>query len=402
LSRRALFPAETAGGLGAPDWRRLRDHLHAQGRVGLEELLLLVQAATAQLRREPNVLKLTDPVTIVGDLHGQYFDLLKMLEIGGEPGPTQYVFLGDYVDRGLYSTEVVLLLYALKLRFPDKVWLLRGNHETRATTQAFSFQEEVLRKYDASAYEAIMDSFDALPLACVINGRFLGLHGGLGPELQDVGALGRLDRFAEPEAGAALDALWADPSDADGPDFYPNDSRGCSHYFTFAGTRRFLERTSLMGIIRAHEAQMEGFRMHHTCGETGFPSVITVFSAPNYCGTYGNKGAILQFADDEMRLRQFHAALQPPPLPPPLALEPAEQRGEELGGDHDEVSRREHAQENVDPAQDGAPVAKPAFEFAPDAPPPARDGGARRRRKLRNAPCKRRASATPGELGLVC
>lgn len=124
---------------------------------------------------------------MVGDIHGQFYDMVKMLEVGGKPENIKYLFLGDYVDRGSFSLEVLLVLYSLKLNYSKTIFMLRGNHECRQMTSFFNFRSEVLYKYDAELYDLIMESFDALPLSCLVNGKFLALHGGISPSLKSVG-----------------------------------------------------------------------------------------------------------------------------------------------------------------------------------------------------------------------
>jgi serine/threonine-protein phosphatase 2B catalytic subunit len=151
-------------------------------------------------------------VTVVGDLHGQFYDMVKMLDVGGTPETTKYLFLGDYVDRGSFSVEVVLLLYSLKLNFPSTIFMLRGNHECRQMTAFFNFRAECLYKYDLETYDLFMDTFDALPIACLVNEKFLALHGGISPELKTLNDLRNLQRFNEPpRVGLFCDILWSDP-----------------------------------------------------------------------------------------------------------------------------------------------------------------------------------------------
>lgn len=164
----------------------LRDHLSREGRLEKTDLLDLINIFIGILKQEPNIVKIQDPVTVVGDVHGQYYDLLKILEVGGNPEDTKYLFLGDYVDRGSFSIECVILLYAIKINFKTTTYMLRGNHECRQLTSFFNFKQECDVKYDEEVYERVMDSFDALPLCCVINEKFIGVHGGISPEVESV------------------------------------------------------------------------------------------------------------------------------------------------------------------------------------------------------------------------
>lgn len=132
---------------------------------------------------------------MVGDIHGQYFDLLNMISKAGEPGTINYLFLGDYVDRGILGIEVVLLLFAIKLNEPKSVVLLRGNHESRNMTESFTFREEVLDRYDVEVYDLFMDVFDALPISALVAKKYLAMHGGISPELSKLEQINTLNRF---------------------------------------------------------------------------------------------------------------------------------------------------------------------------------------------------------------
>ncbi|CAG9323158.1 unnamed protein product [Blepharisma stoltei] len=317
LDRVKLYPRGIAN---PPDWIVLRDHLQGEGRISKQDCLLLIRQASDVFRRERNLLELKDPVTVVGDIHGQYYDLLRLLELGGDPNRTKYLFLGDYVDRGSFSIEVTLLLYAVKLNFPQTVYMLRGNHECRQMTSFFNFREETLYKFDTETYDAIMESFDSLPLACIVNNKFLAVHGGISPELMTLEDISRLSRFQEPpRQGLYCDILWSDPVDSDTgscPEKYRvNTVRGCSFYFGLSAANGFLKKNRLLSILRAHEAQLDGYKMHRWSGTSEFPCVITVFSAPNYCDVYNNKGAILKFDNNTLNIQQFNYTAHPYILP---------------------------------------------------------------------------------------
>ncbi|CUG88056.1 serine-threonine protein phosphatase, putative [Bodo saltans] len=317
LDRSAVFDED-----GRPRPHILCKHFRDGGVLRPEDVIEIIQSAASILRHEPNVLVLEDPITICGDVHGQYFDLMTLFELGGDPSVTQYLFLGDYVDRGCFSTEVTLYLLSLKIARPTAIWLLRGNHECRHLTSYFNFREECLHKYNEEVYDTFMACFDALPLAALLNSTFLCVHGGLSPDIKSVDDISLIDRFREPPtSGAMCDLLWADPMEDEEEQMCPdalylhNELRGCSYVFSFAAVRQFLVDNKLAGIVRAHEAQDEGFRMFRKVEETGFPSVICVFSAPNYCDTYDNKASILEVNNKLLQIRQFHSVEHPYVLP---------------------------------------------------------------------------------------
>ncbi len=126
-------------------------------------------SASEIMRKEPNILLVNEPVVVVGDIHGQYYDLMHLIEKAGDPSVLNYVFLGDYVDRGIYSLECLLLLLAMKLQYPSQIHLLRGNHESRTMTEYFTFREEVLEKYDNEVYDNILQLFNTMPLVAIVN-----------------------------------------------------------------------------------------------------------------------------------------------------------------------------------------------------------------------------------------
>lgn len=304
-----------------PDVAFLKNHFYREGRLTEEQALFILNTAAEVLKAEPNLLEVEAPITVCGDIHGQYFDLMKLFEVGGNPAETRYLFLGDYVDRGYFSIECVLYLWALKIWYPDTLFLLRGNHECRHLTDYFTFKLECKHKYSERVYDACMESFCSLPLAAIMNKQFLCIHGGLSPELQTLDDLKSVNRFREPPThGLMCDILWADPLEdfgsekaADG--FVHNHVRGCSFFFSYQAACAFLERNGLLSIIRAHEAQDAGYRMYKKTKTTGFPSVMTIFSAPNYLDVYNNKAAVLKYENNVMNIRQFNCTPHPYWLP---------------------------------------------------------------------------------------
>ncbi|CAD6443485.1 6129820c-4a99-4ef4-96e3-d543ccdfceda [Sclerotinia trifoliorum] len=304
-----------------PNLQFLKQHFYREGRLTEEQALFILEEGTKVLKQEPNLLEMDAPITVCGDVHGQYYDLMKLFEVGGDPAETRYLFLGDYVDRGYFSIECVLYLWSLKIWYPNTLWLLRGNHECRHLTDYFTFKLECKHKYSERIYEACMDSFCALPLAAVMNKQFLCIHGGLSPELHTLDDLKSIDRFREPPThGLMCDILWADPLEEFGQEktsefFIHNHVRGCSYFFSYPAACSFLEKNNLLSIIRAHEAQDAGYRMYRKTRTTGFPSVMTIFSAPNYLDVYNNKAAVLKYENNVMNIRQFNCTPHPYWLP---------------------------------------------------------------------------------------
>uniref|UniRef100_A0A0E0QZ01 Serine/threonine-protein phosphatase n=3 Tax=Oryza TaxID=4527 RepID=A0A0E0QZ01_ORYRU len=241
------------------------------------EVKTLCEKAKEILMEESNVQPVKSPVTICGDIHGQFHDLVELFRIGGKCPDTNYLFMGDYVDRGYYSVETVTLLVALKVRYPQRITILRGNHESRQITQVYGFYDECLRKYgSANVWKIFTDLFDYFPLTALVESEIFCLHGGLSPSIDNLDSVRSLDRVQEvPHEGPMCDLLWSDPDDRCGWGISP---RGAG--YTFGQEQK----------------------------------VVTIFSAPNYCYRCGNMASILEV--DDCRNHTF------------IQFEPAPRRGE--------------------------------------------------------------------------
>ena len=247
----------------------------------------LCEKAKEILKKEPNVVQVKTPVTICGDIHGQYFDLMELFKIGGNAPDTNYLFMGDYVDRGYYSIESVSLLLCLKVRFPNRITLTRGNHESRQITQVYGFFDECMRKYgNSNVWKYYTDLFDYLPICAVVDNSIFCLHGGLSPSIETLDNIKMLERFQEvPQEGPMCDLLWSDPEDRFGWGMSP---RGAGYIFGHDISEQFNRTNKLSLISRAHQLMMNGYNWAHD------RQVCTIFSAPNYCYRCGNQAAIME------------------------------------------------------------------------------------------------------------
>ncbi|KAG0701660.1 Metallo-dependent phosphatase-like protein [Suillus ampliporus] len=277
------------------------------------DMKVLCDRVRAILMEESNIQPVSSPVTICGDIHGQFWDLLELLRKGGKVPETSYIFMGDFVDRGHYSLETVSMLLALKARYPDKVTLLRGNHESRQITQVYGFYgdnrwrnatcptvliirclDECQQKYGSAAvWKACCSVFDFLNLAAIIDGETLCVHGGLSPDIRTLDQIRVLSRAQEiPHEGAFCDLMWSDPEDIE---TWAVSPRGAGWLFGRSVTREFNHVNSLSLIARAHQLVQEGYKYMFD------DQLVTVWSAPNYCYRCGNMASILTVREDGSR-----------------------------------------------------------------------------------------------------
>ncbi|ESO05886.1 hypothetical protein HELRODRAFT_186366 [Helobdella robusta] len=256
-----LTVTEVFDAKGRPRPEVLKQHFMAEGRVTDDVALKIVNEGAAIMRQEKTLIEIDAPLTVCGDVHGQFYDLMKLFEVGGPPSSTRYLFLGDYVDRGYFSIEIA-----------SPIW--------------YVYKCETDIQYNTIQYK-----------------RKIAF------------------RFKEPPAfGPMCDLLWSDPledfgSEKNAEHFTHNSVRGCSYFYSYAACCDFLQQNSLLSIIRAHEAQDAGYRMYRKSQTTGFPSLITIFSAPNYLDVYNNKAAILKYENNVMNIRQFNCSPHPYWLP---------------------------------------------------------------------------------------
>jgi len=261
------------------------------------DLKQLCELVKELLLEESNVQPVAAPVTICVDIHGQFFDLIELFRVGGELPETNYIFMGDYVDRGYYSLETFSLLLALKVRYPDRITLLRGNHESRQITQVYGFYDECQQKYQsANAWKYCTSVFDYLTLAALVDGKILCVHGGLSPDIRTMDQVRTIHRNIEiPHAGPFCDLMWSDPGEID---TWQLSERGAGWLFGWKVTDEFTRINGLELVARAHQLVMEGYKYM-------FPNenLVTVWSAPNYCYRCGNVASILKL--DENMKRNF-------------------------------------------------------------------------------------------------
>ena len=280
------------------------------------EIRILCQATLTIIKSQPIFLELKSPITICGDIHGQLFDLLRIFEKNGSPETTNYLFLGDYVDRGDNSINTISLLFAYKIKYPKNFFLLRGNHESALINKQYGFYEECKILYNLKVWNAFNAVFEYLPISAIINYRILCIHGGISPDLKEIEDLKNIKRPSEiPENGLLSDLLWSDP-EKNCEEWCPSE-RGTSFVFGLLPLNNILKKLNIELIVRAHQAINNGY---------DFPfyekKIVTIFSASDY-GGYGNKSAIMNISSNNVcsfitfeSLNQNNSTLERPFSPP--------------------------------------------------------------------------------------
>ncbi len=290
----------------------------------VETVVELINRCMKVVEDQPMVLRVDAPAKVFGDIHGQYQDLMRFFDLysapiegpGGDIEGLDYIFLGDYVDRGTHSLETMCLLMALKIKYPNQIHLLRGNHEDRWINSAFGFQAECIHRLgedpdNPAVFNHFNDFFDRLPLAAIVNDTALCLHGGIGSSISSISDIEKIKRPLEVihevtniDQQLVVDILWSDPTDSDmDTGIQPNSTRdptGVGNIVKFGPDRvnEFLKNNNLSLILRAHECVMDGFE-RFAGGQ-----LITIFSATDYCGKHKNAGAIL-FLTNKFEIKPY-------------------------------------------------------------------------------------------------
>eukprot|EP01134_Creolimax_fragrantissima_P005817 CFRG5817T1 len=277
---------------------------------------ILIQVMTF-FKNQPTLVDVQLPVdgkfTICGDIHGQYYDLLNIFELNGIPTKDNpYLFNGDFVDRGSFSLEVILLLFSYKLLYPDHFFMARGNHESMNMNKMYGFDGEVKAKGSDVMVELFHEVFRTVPLAHCVGGKVLCVHGGLfSKDDVTLDDLRKVDRFCEPpDSGLMCEMLWADPQAALGR---APSKRGVGLHFGPDVTDAFCQQNGLDYIVRSHEVKDDGYEVMHN------GKCITIFSAPNYCDQMGNKGAFINIRGDDFTPKFTTYAAVPHPNVKPMA-----------------------------------------------------------------------------------
>ena len=261
--------------------------------LSIEELKYLCTKSLEIFMEEPVFLELSAPIIICGDTHGQFRDLIRIFEFGGSPSKKTYLFLGDYVDRGKNSIETISLLLAYKIKYPKNIYLLRGNHECEMINRTYGFFDECKRRYNLRIWKIFSDCFNWLPISALVEEKILCMHGGLSPELTEMERLKEIVRPTEvPDKGLLCDLLWSDP-EKDVEDWAKND-RGISVLYNESIIERTLDNLDIDLICRAHQVVENGYEFFAQ------RKLVTVFSAPNYCGEFDNAGAFMIVNKDLM------------------------------------------------------------------------------------------------------
>lgn len=266
-------------------------------------ILEICNSSINMLKNQRTVIFLESPIYIVGDLHGSIIDLLRIFTANGLPPNSSYLFLGDYVDRGYFSTEVMTLLFSAMILFPKKIFLIRGNHEFADINKSYGFYDELVKVYPTKGEELFSkfnEAFSYLPLAAVVNDDMFCVHGGISPGLASVGQIIQLQRpITSCKNNLIRNLLWADPNSRF--NVFAESKRGEYVEYGPQAVQYFYESSKMKYLIRAHQCVQHGIKI-------AFNNVITVFSSSAYTDTDNNESGVLYVKQPN----DLHPLMYPP------------------------------------------------------------------------------------------
>lgn len=258
-----------------------------------DDIQKVVKACRQIFLDQPMLLEVSAPLNICGDTHGQFSDVLRLFEMGGFPPDSNYLFLGDYVDRAKQSIEVIMIMLCFKVKYPQKFFLLRGNHECAQLNRIYGFYDECKRRYSVKLWRTFADCFNCMPVAAVVAEKIFCMHGGLSPELSNMKQIIDLRRPTDiPDEGLLCDLLWSDPDPY--VQGWVHSMRGVSYQFGHDVLDAFLTKHNLELVCRAHQVVEDGYEFQAD------RRLVTIFSAPNYCGEFDNAGGIMVVQENLM------------------------------------------------------------------------------------------------------
>lgn len=263
--------------------------------LSITEIHYICTSALSVFKSQPMLIEISAPVNICGDIHGQYHDLLRLFNKCGVPPKSNYIFLGDYVDRGDNSLEVICLLFCFKIKYPGNFFTLRGNHESESINKVYGFYDECKQRYGnnngTKIWKLFCKVFNWMPVAGLIDDRIFCCHGGISPDLHKPDDVKKIKRPTEiPDEGLLCDLLWSDPEDY--LNGWGENDRGVSYTFGKDMINKFLDNNDLDLIVRAHQVVEDGYEFFNN------RRLVTIFSAPNYCGEFDNAGGIMVVDED--------------------------------------------------------------------------------------------------------
>uniref|UniRef100_A0A0K0DUN7 Serine/threonine-protein phosphatase n=1 Tax=Strongyloides stercoralis TaxID=6248 RepID=A0A0K0DUN7_STRER len=256
-----------------------------------KELLEIIYRVRETFWMQPLLVHTSGDITVVGDIHGQFEDLIALLNYNGYPPKTRYIFLGDYVDRGPFSIEVITLLFSLKILYPEDIILLRGNHESRPVNTQYGFLSECKKRYSIHLYDIFQTAFANMPFSALIEKKILCMHGGISEDLTEFEQFDQIERPCDiPDLGLLADLTWADPDS--NIDQYDESPRGAARVFGSTALKQFMNILNIDLVVRAHQMVQEGFEFF------GDKKLVTIFSAPHYTGQFNNNSAVMKVSKD--------------------------------------------------------------------------------------------------------